>query len=424
MHRRLRRVLIFTVLFLVYLAGISAQQAGYEVVVTSTSGGRWVPSSDSLSFTQGFRGSLGGTSLIGERSLFRVLAFAEYTPGADSFLDGSYVFDLEQLYIEVQQNDVFSGRALYRVGRFSFADRSQRVVLHPSDGFRVRGDFGTGALRLDAAYTGLVLQPSSRIVLTEDDAQLLSLSGDDGAVFGPGRLLTRTGYGFRNESGVESGVELTTQWDVPNVMSPESIDGSTRYHSGYLNVYTEAPIGDRFVLNASAILGVGLTLPEPGFSDIDVSLLAEGLLEYYPGESNRNVLTLALIAASSEAVGLQDFRPVTPLIFGRVEPVSAAGHAQVSTAWATRPFLTGPFSGLQIILDTRGIFRLGVTQDSELADSGTESLYLGLDSGLSLRYRPVSDLSLSASVFGFVPVPDSAVESPVLSGRLRVAVTF
>lgn len=424
MHRRLRSILLSTVLFLVYLAGASAQQAGYEVVVTSTSGGRWVPSSQSLSFTQDFRGSLGGTSLIGEHALFRVLAFAEYTPGADSFLDGSYVLDLEQLYIEVQQNDVFSGSASYRIGRYAFSDRSRRVVVHPADGLRVRGDFGSGALRLDAAYTGLVLQPSSRIVLTENDAQLLSLSGDDGAVFGPGRLLTRTGYGRRNESGVESGVELITQWDVPNVMAPESVDGATRYHSGYLNVYTEAPLGDRFVLNASSILGAGLTLPQPGFGDIDISLLVEGLLEYYPGESNRNVVTLGLIAASSEAVGLQDFRPITPLVLGRVEPVSSAGHAQVSTAWATRPFLTGPFSGLQIILDSRGIFRLGVTQDSELADSGTESLYLGIDSGLSVRYRPVSDLSLSAAVFGFLPGPDSAVESPVLSGRLQVAVTF
>ncbi len=424
MRRRLRRILSSAILFLVALAGTSAQQAGYEVVVSSTSEGRWVPSSGALSATQGFRGSFGGTSFIGERALFRVLGFAEYSPAPDSFLEGSYLFDLEQLYLDLEQDGVFSGRAVYRFGRYSFSDRSRRVVVHPADGFRMRGDFGSAVFRLDAAYTGLVLRPSSRIALTESDAELLSLSDDEGAVFGPGRLLTRTGYGLRAASGVESGVEITTQWDLPNVASPESIDGSSRYHSAYLNVYTERPLGDRYVLNASTVLGAGLTLPRPGFSSIDLSLLLQALLEYYPGDRNRNVLTLGLVSASSEAVGLRDFRPVTPLILGRVESVSAAGHAQVSTSWSTRPFLTGPFSGFQVILDSRGIFRLNATQESELADSDTGSLYLGFDSGLSVRYRPVSDLSLSAAAFAFVPGAESSVESAVMSGRVQVAMTF
>lgn len=423
MYTRRIRIVLVCLLCIVAGAGASGQQAGFELVLSSSSGIRWDISEDEPAYTQRFRGSFGGTALLGEHALLRLLAFAEYTPGDGDFLDGTYLIDLEQLFLEVQQNDVGSGRLVYRVGRISFADRTRRVVLHPADGLRLRGDFGRNAVRFDAAYTGLVLQPSSRIRLTNEDALLLAATGET-VIFGPGRLLTRTGFGRRTEAGGEAGVELLTQWDLPNVMPPDTVSSDEQYHSGFLTVYFEQPVREQLVLNTSAILGVGAVFPEPSLSGIEVSLLLEALLEYYPGANNRNVLTAAFVSASSAEVGLADYRPVTAVNLGRVEPVPAAGHAQLSAAWATRPFLTGPFSGLQIVVDSRGILRLSRSQESELVHADSDAIFLGLDSGLSLRYRPVSDVALSASVFGFVPARDIAVESAVLSGSLQVTVSF
>ncbi len=423
MHTRYVRIFLVFALACVQITAVVAQQAGFELVVSSSSGLRWIPVDSDYSFTQRFRASFGANTLLGDQGRIRVLAFAEYTPGPDAFLDGEYLIDLEQLYVEVQSPDVFGGLAVYRLGRYSFRDRTGRIAVHPADGLRIRGDFGSSIFRMDAGYTGLVLLPSSRILLTSEDALLQASTADD-AVFGPGRLLTRSGYGRRNERGSEWGVELFTQWDLPNVMPPADLNAGPSYHSAFLTVYSETPISDLLVLNASAIVGTGAAFPEPILSEIEFSILAEAFLEYYPGADTRNILTFAWIAASSEATGLSDYRPVTPLTLGRVEPVPAAGHTQFSASWATRPFIAGALSGLQIVLDSRGIFRLGRTQISELVNDDTESVYLGLDSGLSLRYRPVSDLSLLASVFAYLPGSGLTVSSPVLSGRLQFALSF
>lgn len=110
--------------------------------------------------------------------------------------DRAYLLDIDELSFKGSFPGVLGKSSMIQtsLGRFAFSDPTGYVLMHSADGASVGFLFPRVHLKVDAAYTGLLLNPSSDIRLSSVD--LSEQADEEGNTFGPERFITQGQISF------------------------------------------------------------------------------------------------------------------------------------------------------------------------------------------------------------------------------------
>ena len=358
------------------------------------------------------------------------------TPGSNSYElaaqgsytwtdDRPYLFDVDQLRLTGRYPGLLGSQSLLEAsaGRFRFADPTARVMSHTADGARLRLRFPSYNIRLDAAYTGLQLNPNSDIRMTFAD---LVDEDDDDEFFGPARVVGIAELAFPGLIGQHSlQLGVTGQYDLRDTKDTE-----TTFNSGYYTVALSGPLVSDIYYNTSATLMQAEE--ENGDSEDFLGLLAIARLRYFRESFLFSRATLAGIYASGEQGPFDPFRSISRQSMGTVfsRPLSDLIYGELG--YSLRPFSgsdarssSSLAGGIQTGLTLRSFF---AATDPGL--DGTDGRWYGNELTLSISSRPFADLGIGLTAGVFLPVTDEDLgvlgkdSDPQYFGKLELSAAF
>lgn len=272
-----------------------------------------------------FTGALWGRLLFGNHAQPGARTIELAGQGSYTYTDDRpYLFDVDLLRLSGRYPGLMGERSVFEAsaGRFRFSDTTGRVFSHLADGARLRMRFPRMNLRLDAAYTGLQLNPTSDIRMTLADR---IDEDDDDEFFGPARAVGIAELVFPELLGPHTvRLGVTGQYDLRD---PKT--GQSTLNSGHYTLALDGPLFGGLYYNTSGTLMQATEDVKGGSSDDTLGLLAIARLRYFREPLLFSRFTLAGIYASGEdwefdrfqsisraSVGTVYSRPLSDLIYG------------------------------------------------------------------------------------------------------------
>jgi len=320
-------------------------------------------------------------------------------------LDRPYIFDLDLLRFM----GVFPRSSVLELtaGRFVFADATGLILNHPADGLRLGFLYPRVRIHLGAAYTGLLLNPSSDIRISADD--LLEV-GDDSTFFGPGRVLLQSSFTFpAARRPRELTLQALAQFDLRE-------DPAEKIHTQYLGLVTSRRLSPTLYLDSQLTLSSGQSTV--GTKDTFLLSFLFGLgLQYFNENlaSSRAHLKIQygsgflplVLLPGWEALSLEDFRPISQPITGLAFSPALANLMYADFLYTFRPFFRHPNQSLVNIqpgLGARTYFRSTFSDIYlDYVDPTSDGMYLGTEIEAGLIARVFSDFGLSLRMGLFLP---------------------
>jgi hypothetical protein len=331
----------------------------------------------------------------------------------DLTVQGSYTYNLEQPYIFdvdlLRFTGVFPRSSVLELtaGRFVFQDATGLILNHAADGLRFGFLFPKVQIHLGAAYTGLLLNPSSDIRVSDDD--LLEVD-DSSTFFGPSRVLLQGSFNFPAGRRYQMlTLQALAQFDL-------RADAAEEIHTQYLGLATSRRLSPTLYLDSHFTLSSGQSTVAAkdtfllsflygfGFRYFNENLISSRAhlkIQYSSG-----FLPLVLLPGW-EALSLEDFRPINQPITGLVFSPGLGNLMYADFLYTFRPFFRDPNQSLANIqpgLAVRTYFRSTFSDISlEYVDTSSKGMYLGTEIEANLVARVFSDLGLSLRTGVFLP---------------------
>ena len=332
-----------------------------------------------------------------------------------------YLFDVELLRLTGRYPGVFGAQSVLEAtaGRFRFADPTGRVMSHLADGARLRLRFPSFNMRLDAAYTGLQLDPNSDIRMTGADFADL-----DDEFFGPARAVGIAEFVFPELLGPHNlRIGVTGQYDLRDAKTGEST-----LNSGYYTLAIDGPLAGGLYYNASGTLMQATEDAKGGGSEDTLGLLAIARLRYFRESLLLSRATLAGIYATGDGDGFDPFLSVSGASVGTVfsRPVSDLIYAEAG--YSLRPLANSRSAAARAV-------QTGVTMRSFFAAQEPEGRpgdgqWYGNEVSLNISARLFSDLGLSLTAGMFLPITDEDMgvlgkdAEPQYLGKIELSAAF
>lgn len=376
--------------------------------------------------------------------------FALSAQGSYSFtLDVPYVFDIDFLKADWQIVPALKATA----GRFVFSDFTGHVLNHKLDGVMLTAAFPWAVVSAGAGYSGLILKPSSLILMTRTDSADQS---NNGVFFAAPRLVEKVDVLFPNilpRQDLE--IVAILQQDLraqSSLIQPGETQQFVAGLSGgslssqYWGIGLSGGIVSNLYYNASFFVSTGSTLSYMTSSGTweNASILAflgGAGLRWFNESLLGSRLELQAVFSSGDAdnttyqegntAGESNiFVPISQDTLGIAFQPQWGNLVRIDVNYSLKPFARSPtvWQNLQLMLKALSFLRPTTGAISQVGlNPGSTDLYLGTEGELILNFRPLSDLGTALSFGCFFPNPNAfsgAAANPVLAGRLEVSLSF
>jgi hypothetical protein len=343
-------------------------------------------------------------------------------------------------------------------GRFTFSDFTGHILNHTLDGARLTMQLPAASFTAGIGYSGLVLKPSSLIVMSASDSADLYSSL---AYFAPPRLVEE--FEFRAPLG-----ELRQDFVLSVLLQQDLRRDDTVISSGeqqlqvpgksggklstvYAGAGLSGPLLPSLYYDSFFYMNTGQTLSyladaasATGFSYQYAEIVAflGGIgLRYYAESFLSSLVQVRVIFSSGDADATTYFEGNTSGVSSVFVPISQeelgiAFQPQLGNlAILTASYSLKPFSGsrtawgnLQVELAASSYLRptRGAISATGVNPASTDA-YLGTEIMGKANFRPFSDLGMALSLGGFLPSASAFTGTaalPVLAGRLEVSFSF
>lgn len=429
MARGIRRnILPFMILAVLPVTGgvLAAQEATW---------GGTVDSSGSLETTDDFDDPTWETSVstaLWGRALFPVRQDAEIAvTGQVSYTwsdDRPYLVDVDAFHLAGRYPGLFGASSVVRAtaGRFLISDVSSFIVNDRVDGLEAELAFPAVRIGLSAAYTGLLLNPVSRIVMTDAD---LADAGDGDEFFGARRLIGKAELSlpelFARQTATVSAIG---QWDLRDAeQDEETID------SGYLGLAFDGPIVPGLFYELTSSLSPW-TARLNNETEQGLGLLLSTRLRYFRPDWLSSQFGLLGVMASGAGPVLDPFVTITRADVGIILDLSLQNIAFGEVSYSIVPFQTARnrvLRDLQVGVSSRTFFRVSTDEvpDTSAVDPLSDGQLIGTEAMLDLGWRVLSDLGMSLSGGVFMPATGSfgvfSDERPLtFTAQLQLSTSF
>ncbi len=321
--------------------------------------------------------------------------------------DRAYLFDVDFLRFTGQYPALFGESSVLRAsaGRFFMSDATAFILSDTVDGVETELALSGVRARLSAAYTGLLLNPVSGIIMTDAD---LTDSGDDDEFFGARRLIGITEVSFPEVFARQTvTVSAIGQWDLRDADTDEET-----LNSGYFGLVFDGPIlpGLFYEVASSG---------SPWASEVNdetengFGVLISTRLRYFRSDWRSSQFGLRGVMASGAGDTLDQFVTISRDDVGIILDVPLRNIAFGEVSYSVVPFQTARtrvFRDLQVGVSSRTFFR--VSTDEVLDTTGVDALsdghLVGNEAALNVGWRVLSDLGLSLTGGVFVPATGSS----------------
>lgn len=421
-----RRGIAVTLLAFV-LAGtvtVRAQEFDWQGSVEGTGSGRFAKYLDEADFNGSVTVSLLLKSLLEQTETRTVELFVQ--PSYTWTDTRPYLVNLDRAEAAVRYSG-FGGGAVLRgsAGRFTLREKSELIVTHPIDGVEARLSSAPVQARLAAGYTGLLLNPSSTIRVSETDVRE---SSDNDAFFGPRRLLALA--------------EVT----VPAILWRQSVTGAylanvdlrdaesteDTVNSHYIGAVVDGPLLPGLFLDTAVYLSPA-TVEVGDSSTTTMGLLASLRLRYFRPAWNSSRIGLRAVLVR----GVEDtdrFYVISERMASMVASVPLENVIYAELSYSLRPLggaARRTMRDIQTTLTGRTLLRANtdIPVDATAAKATGDGPYIGSEAALEVGWRVLSDLGVSLSGGVFVPGTGDAgaftdERTTELLGRLQVSASF
>jgi hypothetical protein len=431
------------------LASVSAVDVGGALYsVTEVSNG-------SPEFGETGRLTLWLSADLGENTDFYLQAGTELSTG-----DPLFVADVDRLFLKgAYPTGMDVGPAIFNLsfGRDNYTDFTGLLLNHPLDGIRFGLGFKNLSTELFLAFSGLVLKPSSRIVMSSEDYRDQSL---DDVYLGSKRLLGGVSLQFpelflRQQLDVsalfQEDLRPLFQDDLPE--EGDTIEQPGRggaLDSQYVGVGLRGALVPNLFYNFFFYLGTGRSLNyldtgsgyEYAYSAI-LSFLTGVRLRYYLEPALFSRIDIAVTVASGDgdfasfaegntAGYASAFVPVSQeTTVGQVFTPALSNLVRARASYSFRPFSRTGIPALEQFVSELAVFSYLRPTAGPISETGIDPSaagnYLGTEIDLRLNYRPFSDLLFNLSGGVFLPNRDIFVtdkEKPAYKVALEVTLEF
>jgi hypothetical protein len=367
------------------------------------------------------------------------------TQGSYTFtLDKYYLFDLDYLKAEA----VFRPNLRGVFGRFAFEEFTGHILNHTLDGFYFRWDQPKMELVGSVGFSGLLLKPASKIIMSSTDG---ADQGSDEVFFAAPRLIeTLTAVFPQLFARQDLRIALILQEDLrpsDQVIQqgetdphPPGLSGG-RLHSFYLGAGLNGPIMPSLYYDSFVYFETGSTLswiadpalPPDSYQYKPIVAFLGGFgVRYYLEHFLASRLELRGIFSSGDGDNssfLEGNTAGNSLLFVPIsqETIGLAFQPQLGNLILVEAsYSLKPLTNLQALLKT--LFFLRPTAGSISVPGlypASDARYLGAELDGVLNYRPWSDLGLSLSLGVFLPNP-GAFDSqyPRFTGQFEFSFGF
>jgi hypothetical protein len=387
----------------------------------------------------------------------RVGLWAEmhFNPQLSLTIQGSYAFSLDLPYLF----DVDALRLDWKIlpslraslGRFIFSDFTGHVLNHKLDGVLFGVDFPFMVLSAGAGFSGLVLKPSSLVLMSRSDTTDQS---DNGVILAAPRLIEKLEVLFPNllpRQDLTVSVVLQQDFRPSGSLIQEGeqqpfVTGLSggRLTSEYFGLGVSGAIVSALYYDAFFYYSLGSTLsyvadPASGtgssyqYEAIQAFLGGIGL-RYYNEALLASRAELRAVISSGDADNstyLEGNSAGASTIFTPIsqETLGLAFQPQLGNLLIlTASYSLKPVSPLQLMVKGQSFLRPTTGAISALGiDPASNALYLGTEIDGIVNFRPLSDLGTALSLGFFLPNKSAftgQASLPVLAGRLEVSLSF
>lgn len=343
--------------------------------------------------------------------------------GQGSYLytdERSFLIDLDLLRLNGQFPGLIGGSSVVEtsLGRFPFSDPTGYILSHTADGASLRLLFPRTRLQFDGAYTGLLLNPSSAIRISDRDFS--EEFEEEDSFFGPQRLFTQGKITFADLGRLQ---ELTfyglAQFDL------REDDGSSELiNSQYWGTLLSHRFGKNLYHDSFLTIG---TSQLSGTAESDALSLLTGFTSRYLREEwldSRFALRGIVATPNIPVEDLEDInvsfniaqpRPLNSPALGKVVDPNLDGLLFAGFDYSLRPFLNGRselMSRFQPSVGARAYFRPVLSIGSQTfkwtgawaqTNPDSDSWFLGTEYDAGFVWRIFSDLSAGMSGALFMP---------------------
>lgn len=325
----------------------------------------------------------------------------------------SYLIDLDLMRLRGRFPGLIGGKSLFETtaGRYTFSDPTGYLLSHTADGASMRLVFRRVELQADGAYTGLLLNPSSAIRVS--DVDFTEKYDEDEHTFGPKRFILQGKLAFTDLGALRRwDFYGLAQYDMRDAEgSEETIDtqfwgtkmgfsiGRNLYHDGFITV--------------------GTSQVSSAENTEKLSLLTGFQTRYIREDWLASRLSLEALAASPDApvedldigfdvpFGLSQVRPLNAPALGKVVEPALDSLLYAGGDYSLRPFINGRsevLGRLQPSIGARTYFRVYKwNADWMELNEDSNSWFLGTEYSAAVAWRIFSDLSAGLEGAMFVP---------------------
>ena len=379
---------------------------------------------DDIDTTLAFTSALWGRLYFADPQRPAANTFELAAQGSYTYTDErAYLFDVDLLRITGRYPDLIGSSSLLEAsaGRFRFRDTSGRVVSHLADGGRLRLRFPDFNLRLDAAYTGLQLNPNSDFRMSQSDIVEID---DDDEFFGPKRV-----FGIAEFAHVTLlephtlRIGVAGQYDLR-----DADDDEFTVHSGYYTAALGGPLVGDLYYDIDATLMQAVV--DNGSSENLLGLVAGARLRYFREDILGSRASMSGVYASGDGNGLDPFIPLSVTSLGTVFSAELQDIIYSELAYSLRPFSGMNARALQNVQTGINIRSFFQATEAEDAANPADGRWYGNEITLDIAARIFSDLGLGISAGVFLPVTDSDLgvlgsdADPRYFGKIEVSTAF
>ena len=379
---------------------------------------------DDQEWSQRLRGAIWGEYFLPLDNGGRVVLSAE---GSYLYSDErDYLFDVDRLRVSSLHPGALGADGVLALdaGRFSFRDPTGLVLNHTADGVRTSLRFPTVTVEISGAYTGLLLNPSSRIRMTDADR---GDEEDDDEFFGPARVLAQLTARLPDLPGRQSvSAGALAQWDL------RDDDADMTLNSQYLSLLATGPVvANLYHTNFVTLSTMQTSLGSD--SDTGTALLFGSSLRYLRADWLGSRFGAGFTYASGADSGIDPFVPINEAPTGTVFRPRLTNLMTARFTYAIRPWITSQSQtakNIELSTGLRSFFRV---QDGQPLEGGSllaglsledDDRYAGTELEWAVRARLLPDLGAALTTGLFLPGSGAADAEPEFLGRFELSLSL
>jgi hypothetical protein len=359
----------------------------------------------------------------------------DFTDSLAFNIQASYIFTLQDMLM--YEVDAFAlqgefpilGEAPFmlklNLGRFPMADFTGFVLDHLVDGLEFVFSNSFMDVRIAGGYTGFLFKKTSSVIMTKADSNDIA---DDDVFFAAPRVIGIAEFNFP-EIFLGQNITLSTvvQFDLREeddlLQDGETTEDITRgghLHSQYFGLGIGGTILPSLYYNLFGYVQIGETLSWKGaeYEYTPILAFAAGLrVSWFLRDDVASMFGLEVLFASGDndtdmflegnSEGDSNlFMPISKTELGIAFVPQLPNMFLVSLEYSMKPMNTAKdvWSNLQTALKCTGYFRSSTGHISDyVIDMASNSLILGGEADVVVRFRPYSDLGLVFNLGVFIP---------------------